>query len=98
MAAPLAVASYLQFLLTGLPGASVLAVLAGFPSLIPWIGGSIATLIVTGVASLQGSTAFVDMPNWRFALLALVTNGLPLNEIRLCPENLNLAPTWWLRG
>ena len=33
-------------------------------------------MIVTGVALLQGSTAFVDMPNWQFALLTLVINGV----------------------
>jgi predicted PurR-regulated permease PerM len=72
----LAVASYIQFTLTGLPGASVLALLVGFLSLIPWIGGPIATVIVTGVALLQGSTVFLDMPNWQFALLTLAINGV----------------------
>jgi predicted PurR-regulated permease PerM len=72
----LAVASYLQFTLTGLPGASVLALLVGFLSLIPWIGGPIATLILTGVALLQGSTVFVEMPNWQFALLTFAVNGV----------------------
>jgi predicted PurR-regulated permease PerM len=72
----LVIASYIQFVLTGLPGAGVLAVLVGLLSLIPWTGGLIATIILGVVALLQGSTVFVDMPNWQFALLTVLINGI----------------------
>lgn len=51
-----------------------MAVVTGFVSLIPSIGGLLASLIVAIPCLLLGSTVFVDMPNEVFALLVMVIN------------------------
>ncbi len=51
-----------------------MAVVTGFVSLIPSIGGLLASLIVAVPCLLLGSTVFVDMPNKVFAFLVMVIN------------------------
>ncbi len=68
--------SWIQYQLMGVPFASVLAVLTGVLTLIPTIGGLLASLVVAIVCLILGSTVWPDMPNWQFALIVTVINVL----------------------
>lgn len=72
----LGVLSWIQFALMGVPFAAVMAVLTGVLTLIPTIGGLLASLIVAIVCLILGSTTWTDMPNWEFALIVTVVNVL----------------------
>lgn len=73
-ATALAGLSLVQYYLMGVPFPALMAVLTGIISLIPSVGGLIASLVVSIPCLILGSTAFVDMPNTTFALLVLVVN------------------------
>jgi uncharacterized membrane protein len=70
----LGVFSYFQYALLGVPYPFLMAVITGVLSLIPTIGGLLASLIVAIPCLLLGSTVFTEMPNLTFALLALLIN------------------------
>lgn len=70
----LAVLSFIQYSLLGVPFPFVMAVLTGLISLIPTIGGLLASLIVAIPCLLLGSTVLTDMSNGTFALLVLAIN------------------------
>jgi predicted PurR-regulated permease PerM len=70
----LAVFSYVEYLLLGVPYPLLMAAITGFVSLIPSIGGLLASIIVAVPCLLLGSTVFVDMPNGMFALIVLLIN------------------------
>ncbi|MEJ2557535.1 MAG: AI-2E family transporter [Anaerolineae bacterium] len=70
----LAGASWIEYTLLGVPSPFVLAVVTGLVSLIPSIGGLLASGIVAVFTLLLGSTVFVDMPNGTFTLLVTVIN------------------------
>jgi predicted PurR-regulated permease PerM len=72
----LALFSFVEYWLLGVPYPLVMAVVTGFVSLIPTIGGILASLIVAVPCLLLGSTVFVDMPNGLFALIVLLINVL----------------------
>jgi predicted PurR-regulated permease PerM len=72
--AALAVFSFFEYALLGVPYPFVMAVLTGFISLIPTIGGLLASVIVAIPCLLLGSTVLTDMPNLTFALLVLLIN------------------------
>jgi predicted PurR-regulated permease PerM len=67
-------ASWIEYTLLGVPYPLVMAMLTGFVSLIPSIGGLLASGIVAVFTLLLGSTVFVDMPNGTFTLLVTVIN------------------------
>lgn len=77
----LGVASYIQFVLMGVPFALILAVLTGIISLIPSFGGFISNIVVFVPTLVLGSTApvFADMPNWAFASLVFLIN-IPITQ------------------
>jgi predicted PurR-regulated permease PerM len=54
----------------------LMAVLTGIISLIPSVGGLIASLVVSIPCLILGSTVFLDMSNTTFALLVLGVNVL----------------------
>jgi predicted PurR-regulated permease PerM len=70
----LAIFSFVEYTLLGVPFPFVMAVLTGLISLIPTIGGLLASLIVAIPCLLLGSTVFTDMSNLTFALLVLAIN------------------------
>jgi predicted PurR-regulated permease PerM len=70
----LGVFSFFEYALIGVPSPFVMAVLTGFISLIPTIGGLLASVIVAIPCLLLGSTVLTDMPNLTFALLVLGIN------------------------
>lgn len=70
----LAVFSFAEYALLGVPYPLVMAVLTGFISLIPTLGGLLASLIVAIPCLLLGSTVLTDMSNGTFALLVLGIN------------------------
>ncbi len=70
----LAGTSWIEYTLLGVPSPFVLAVVTGLVSLIPSIGGLLASGIVAVFTLLLGSTVFVDMPNGTFTLLVTLIN------------------------
>ncbi len=66
--------SYVEYALLGVPYPFLMAVLTGIISLIPTIGGILASLIVAIPCLLLGSTVFTDMPNLTFTLLVFLIN------------------------
>lgn len=68
--------SWIQYSLMGVPFATVMAILTGVLTLIPTIGGLLASLVVAVVCLILGSTIWPDMPNWEFALIVTVINVL----------------------
>jgi predicted PurR-regulated permease PerM len=73
-ATALAGLSLVQYYLMGVPFPALMAVLTGIISLIPSVGGLIASVVVSIPCLILGSTAFVDMSNTTFALLVLLVN------------------------
>ncbi len=53
--------------LIGVPGALVLGVIAGFLTLIPDIGPFLAAVLAVGVALLEGSNWWTNLPHWLVA-------------------------------
>jgi predicted PurR-regulated permease PerM len=53
--------------LIGIPGALVLGVIAGFLTLIPDIGPFLAAVLAVGVALLEGSNWWTNLPHWLVA-------------------------------
>jgi predicted PurR-regulated permease PerM len=70
----LGVLSFFQYALLGVPYPFVMAVITGYVSLIPTIGGLLASAIVAIPCLLLGSTVLTDMSNVTFALLVLGIN------------------------
>jgi predicted PurR-regulated permease PerM len=70
----IAVLTWLQLTLMGVQNTVVVSVFVGIISLIPTLGGIIALIPVAGIALLQGSTVFTDLPNGTFAILVVVVN------------------------
>jgi predicted PurR-regulated permease PerM len=70
----LAIFSFFEYALLGVPYPFVMAVLTGLISLIPTIGGILASLVVAIPCLLLGSTVFTDMSNGTFALLVVAIN------------------------
>jgi predicted PurR-regulated permease PerM len=70
----LAVFSFAEYALLGVPYPLVMAVLTGFISLVPTVGGLLASLIVAIPCLFLGSTVLTDMSNGAFALLVLGIN------------------------
>lgn len=77
----LGIASYIQYLLMGVPFALILAVLTGIISLIPSFGGFISNIVVFVPNLVLGSTSpfFADMPSWTFASLVFLIN-IPITQ------------------
>jgi predicted PurR-regulated permease PerM len=72
----LAIGSWIEYTLFGVPYPFVMAVLTGVISLIPTIGGFIASLIVAIPCLLLGSTVFTDISNFTFTILVFAINVL----------------------
>jgi predicted PurR-regulated permease PerM len=70
----LSVASYLEYALLGVPYPFIMAVLTGVISLIPTIGGLLASLIVAIPCLLFGSTVFTDMSPLTFTVIVTLIN------------------------
>lgn len=79
--AVLGVASYIQFLLMGVPFPLIMALLTGIISLIPSFGGLISNIVVFVPSLVLGSTSsvFADIPNWAFASLVFLLN-VPITQ------------------
>ncbi|HYO88953.1 MAG TPA: AI-2E family transporter [Candidatus Limnocylindrales bacterium] len=75
-AAVLALLSFVQFTLMNVPFALVLAIATGILTLIPSIGGLLATVLVFAVCVVLGPTNPNGMDNLIFALLVAVVNGV----------------------
>jgi predicted PurR-regulated permease PerM len=72
--AVLAAGSWVEYALLGVPYALLMAVLTGLISLIPTIGGLLASLIVAIPCFMLGSTVFTEMSPVSFTLLVTVLN------------------------
>lgn len=70
----IAVLTYIQLTITGIPGALLFAVLTGFLVFIPTIGGFIALIPQVAAGLLSGSTTFPTMPHILVALLVILGN------------------------
>jgi len=70
----LGVLSFFQYALLGVPYPFVMAAITGYVSLIPTVGGLLASVIVAIPCLLLGSTVLTDMSNLTFALLVLGIN------------------------
>lgn len=70
--------AYVQFIIMGVPGAALLALMNGFVSLIPNIGGLLSSIPIFVVTLLRGSTnpAFADMSNLTFSLLVFIVMAI----------------------
>ncbi len=68
------VLTWVQLMFMGVSQPVTIAIIVAFISLIPSIGGILALVPLALSPLLQGSTVFVDMPNWTFALLVVVVN------------------------
>lgn len=66
--------TYIQLILMGIPNALLLAIITGFISLIPTIGGFIAMVPLAFVPALQGSTVIMDTSPFGLALLVVLIN------------------------
>jgi hypothetical protein len=77
----LGIASYIQYLLMGVPFALVLAILTGLISLIPSFGGFISNIVVFIPNLVLGSSSpfFAAMPTWAFASLVFLIN-VPITQ------------------
>jgi predicted PurR-regulated permease PerM len=78
-ASVLALLSLIQYELMGVPYALVLAILTGFLTLIPSIGGLLASVIVFFACLTLGSTVMTGIDNAAFALLVLLIN-VPITQ------------------
>jgi predicted PurR-regulated permease PerM len=67
------VLTFIQLSILGIPGAVVLAIITGFISLIPTLGGFIALVPLAIVPLIQGSTTYPDVSN---VTVALITVGI----------------------
>jgi len=72
----LAVASAVLYTLLGVPFPILLAILTGLISLIPSVGGLLASVVVAIPCLFLGSTRLVDMSNLTFTLLVTILNVL----------------------
>jgi predicted PurR-regulated permease PerM len=70
----IAAGSFVLFILVGVPAPLVMAVVAGLLSIIPIIGGLLASFAIAIPCLVLGSTKFTEMPNGQFALLVLVVH------------------------
>jgi len=70
----LSAASYLEYALLGVPYPFLMAVLTGVISLIPTIGGLLASLIVAIPCLLFGSTIYTDMSPLTFTVIVTLIN------------------------
>ena len=70
----MAIASAVQFVLLGVPYPIVLALVVGIVTLIPSIGGILASLIVAVPCLILGSTVFTEMSNLAFTILVTLIN------------------------
>ena len=68
--------SFVEYFLLGVPYPLIMALITGFITPIPSIGGLMASLIVAVPCLLFGSTRLVDMPFGMFALLVTLLNVL----------------------
>jgi predicted PurR-regulated permease PerM len=78
-ASVLALLSLIQYELMGVPYALVLAILTGFLTLIPSIGGLLASVVVFFACLTLGSTVITGIDNAAFALLVLLIN-VPITQ------------------
>ncbi|MCS6835830.1 MAG: AI-2E family transporter [Anaerolineae bacterium] len=67
-------ATYIQLVLMGIANAEILAIVTGFISLIPTVGGFIALAPLSLVPLLQGSSVFTELSNVSVALLVVGIN------------------------
>ncbi len=74
--AVLAIASWIQYTLLGVPYPFIMAVLTGFISLIPTIGGILSSFVVAIPCLVLGSTVFTEMPPVTFAIIVTLINIL----------------------
>ena len=74
----LALLAYIQFILMGVPAPAPLAIMNGFISLIPNIGGLLSSIPLLIVTMLRGSTnpAFADMSNLTFSVLVFIVMAI----------------------
>ena len=70
----LAALSFVEYLLLGVPYPLLMAIITGLVSLIPTVGGLLASAIVAIPCLLLGSSVMTDMPPTTFALLVLGIN------------------------
>lgn len=72
----LAIGSLVEFVILGVPYPAVMAILTGVITLIPSIGGLLASLIVAVPCLLLGSTRFPDMSPFVFTAIVTLINVL----------------------
>lgn len=72
----LAIGSWIEYTLLGVPYPVLMAVLTGLLTLIPSIGGWISNIVVDIPCLLLGSTRFPEMSNLTFTLIVAVINML----------------------
>lgn len=70
----IAAGSFILFILVGVPAPLVMAVIAGLLSIVPIIGGLLASFAIAIPCLVLGSTKFTEMPNGQFALLVLLVH------------------------
>jgi predicted PurR-regulated permease PerM len=70
----LAIGSWIEYTLLGVPYPIVLAILTGLLSLIPSIGGWISNILVDIPCLLLGSTRFPEMSNLTFTIIVALIN------------------------
>jgi len=68
--------TYIQLVLMGIANPEILAIVTGFISLIPTVGGFIALAPLSLVPLLQGSSVFTELSNVSVALLVIGVNIL----------------------
>lgn len=68
--------TWLQLIVMGIPGATVIGVFTALTSLIPNVGGFFALVPIFFVPLFEGSTVFTDMDNLSVALLVVAVNFL----------------------
>jgi predicted PurR-regulated permease PerM len=70
----LAIGSWIEYTLLGVPYPVILAILTGFLSLIPTVGGWISNIIVDIPCLLFGSTKFTEMSPITFTIIVALIN------------------------
>lgn len=72
----IAAGSFLIFILLGVPAPLPLAIVSGLLSIVPIIGGLLASFVIAIICLMLGSTKFTDISNVQFALIVLVLQVL----------------------
>jgi predicted PurR-regulated permease PerM len=68
----IAAGSFIIFILLGVPAPLPLAIVSGLLSIVPIIGGLLASFVIAIPCLMLGSTKFTDVSNVQFALIVLI--------------------------